>query len=147
MSPDTTSCMCRVKIPYCEKNLDKYAKIDIIKSDPVVPYKETVTTISSQTCFAKSPNKHNKLFVVAEPLKDELVLDIDNGKVNSSDDLKVTARTLIDKYEWDQHDAKKLWVFGPESSGPNLLVDQTKAVQYLNEIRHSMENAFQWVTK
>ena len=132
----------------CLKDLvEEYAKIDIIKSDPVVPYKETVTTISSQTCFAKSPNKHNKLFVVAEPLKDELVLDIDNGKVNSSDDLKVTARTLIDKYEWDQHDAKKLWVFGPESVGPNILVDQTKAVQYLNEIRDSMESAFQGASK
>ena len=47
----------------------------------------------------------------------------------------------------DQHDAKKLWVFGPETTGPNLLVDQTKAVQYLNEIRDSMESAFQWVTK
>ena len=35
----------------------------------------------------------------------------------------------------DQHDAKKLWVFGAERSGPNFLVYQTKAVQYLKEIR------------
>ena len=132
----------------CLKDLvDDYAKVEIVKSDPVVPYKETVTTVSTQTCFAKSPNKHNKLFVVAEPLKDELVTDIENGIVKSSDDIKITSRTLIDKYEWDQHDAKKLWVFGPESTGPNFLVDQTKAVQYLNEIRDSMETAFQGATK
>ena len=60
-------------------------------------------------------------------------------KIKKNDDLKVTLRTLIDKYQMDQHDAKKLWVFGPEQSGPNFLVDQTKAVQYLNEIRDSME--------
>jgi len=53
----------------------------------------------------------------------------------------------LTKYDWDQHDARKLWCFGPENSGANLLVDQTKAVQYLNEIRDSMESAFQWVTK
>jgi len=41
----------------------------------------------------------------------------------------------------------KIWCFGPETSGPNLLVDKTQAVQYLNEIKDSMEAAFQWATK
>jgi len=132
----------------CLKDLvEEYSNIDIIKSDPVVPYKETVTAQSSQTCLAKSPNKHNKLYLVAEPMKEELTNDIDNGVIRSNDELKVIARQLIDKYDWDQHDARKLWTFGPENVGPNLLVDQTKAVQYLNEIRDSMESAFQWVTK
>jgi elongation factor 2 len=132
----------------CLNDLEKdYAKCEVVKSEPVVPYKETVTALSTQTCLAKSPNKHNKLFVVAEPLKEELVKDIEDGIIRKNDDIKVTARTLIDKYEWDQHDARKLWTFGPENTGPNLLVDQTKAVQFLNEIRDSMENAFQWVTK
>jgi elongation factor 2 len=132
----------------CLKDLvDEYSHIEIIKSDPVVPYKETVTVTSSQTCLAKSPNKHNKLYLVADPLKEELTIDIENGVIRANDDLKVTARSLIDKYEWDQHDARKLWTFGPDNTGPNLLVDQTKAVQYLNEIRDSMESAFQWVTR
>jgi elongation factor 2 len=132
----------------CLKDLvEEYSNIEIIKSDPVVPYKETVTEISSQTCLAKSPNKHNKLFVVAEPMKEELTIDIENGVIRPGDDVKITARTLIDKFDWDQHDARKLWTYGPENVGPNLLVDQTKAVQYLNEIKDSMESAFQWVTK
>jgi elongation factor 2 len=132
----------------CLKDLvEEYSNIEIIKSDPVVPYKETVTALSSQTCFAKSPNKHNKLYVVAEPLKEELVVDIENQVIRPNDEIKVIARHLIDKYEWSQHDARKLWTFGPENVGPNLLVDQTQAVQYLNEIRDSMESAFQWVTK
>ena len=80
-------------------------------------------------------------------MKEELTIDIENGVIRANEDLKVTARSLIDKYEWDQHDARKLWTFGPDNSGPNLLVDQTKAVQYLNEIRDSMESAFQWVTR
>jgi elongation factor 2 len=132
----------------CLKDLvEEYSNIEIIKSDPVVPYKETVTETSTQTCLAKSPNKHNKLFVTAEPLKEELVIDIENGVIRANDDIKVIARTLIDKYEWEQHDARKLWCFGPENNGPNLLVDKTSAVQYLNEIKDSMESAFQWCTK
>jgi hypothetical protein len=35
-------------------------------------------------------------------------------------------------------DARKIWCFGPDTSGPNLLIDQTKAVQYLNEIKDSV---------
>ncbi|MCQ2962425.1 MAG: GTP-binding protein [archaeon] len=142
-------CGCgELHLEICLKDLvEDYAKVEIVKSDPVVPYKETVTTTSSQICMAKSPNKHNRLYVIAEPLKEELVNDIENGVVKASDDLKVTSRALIDKYEWEQHDAKKLWVFGPDASGPNFLVDQTKAVQYLNEIRDSFESAFQNVTK
>ena len=142
-------CGCgELHLEICLKDLvEDYAKVEIVKSDPVVPYKETVTAKSSQVCLAKSPNKHNRLFVIAEPLAEELVNEIEAGTVSAADDLKVTARTLIDKYEWDQHDAKKLWVFGPDQCGPNFLVDQTKSVQFLNEIRDSMESAFQNVTK
>ena len=31
-------------------------------SDPVVSYRETVTSRSSHTVMAKSPNKHNRIY-------------------------------------------------------------------------------------
>ncbi len=37
--------------------------------------------------------------------------------------------------------------FGPEGKGPNLLVDASKGVQYLNEIKDSVVAGFQWATK
>ena len=151
INTETEHIICgsgELHLEICLKDLvDDYAKIQIIKSDPVVPYKETVITKSSQICMAKSPNKHNRLYVIAEPLNEDLVKEIEDGNIKPSDDNKFIARTLIDKYEWDQHDAKKLWVFGPDQIGPNFLIDQTKAVQYLNEIRDSMESAFQNITK
>jgi elongation factor 2 len=132
----------------CLKDLvEEYSNIEIIKSDPVVPYKETVTATSSQVCLAKSPNKHNKIFLVCEPLKEELTLDIENQVIRPNDDPKVLARHLIDKYDWEQAEARKIWSWGPENTGPNLLIDKSSAVQYLNEIKDSMESAFQWVTK
>ena len=151
INTETEHIICgsgELHLEICLKDLvDDYAKIPITQSDPVVPYKETVTTKSTQICMAKSPNKHNRLYVIAEPLDEKLVEEIDNGIIRANDDLKVTSRTLIDKYNWEQHDAKKLWVFGPDQMGPNFLVDQTKAVQYLTEIRDSMESSFQDVTR
>merc|ERR1712159_911558 len=44
-------------------------------------------------------------------------------------------------------EAEKVWAFGPEGTGPNLLCDATKGVQYLNEIRESVVAGFQWATK
>ena len=151
INTETEHIICgsgELHLEICLKDLvEDYAKIEIVQSEPVVPYKETVTNKSSQICMAKSPNKHNRLYVMAEPLAENLVNEIENGTIRPADELKITARALIDKYEWDQHDAKKLWVFGPDQCGPNFLVDQTKSVQFLNEIRDSMESAFQNVTK
>ena len=151
INTETEHIICgsgELHLEICLKDLvEDYAKVPITQSDPVVPYKETVTSKSSQVCMAKSPNKHNRLFVIAEPLDEKLVEEIDNGSIKANDDMKVTSRLLIDKYGWEQHDAKKLWVFGPDQMGPNFLVDQTKAVQYLTEIRDSMEGSFQEVTR
>jgi len=83
----------------------------------------------------------------AEPLGDDLSKAIDDEKITSKMDQKERNRLLSEKFEWDKNDALKIWAFGPETSGPNLLVDQTKAVQYLHEIKDSMEAAFQWATK
>jgi len=126
---------------------NEYTNVEIVKSDPVVPYKETVTSKSSQTCMTKSANKHNRIYMEAEPLSDELTLAIEDKEINADDDIKKLSRVLQDKYNWDQHESKKIWTFGPENCGPNLLVDTTKAVQYLNEIKDSMETAFQSATK
>lgn len=135
-------CLKDLVEEYCGKE-----KLEIIKSDPIVPYKETVTSISSQVCMTKSPNKHNRLYMNAEPLHEDLTNDIENGIVKLTNDIKDTSRRLVETYEWDAHDSKKIWCFGPENSGPNIVVDQTKQVQFLNEIRDSMESSFQWASR
>ena len=135
-------------VEICLKDLvEEYAKCEIKKSDPVVTYKETVTETSSQMCLSKSPNKHNRLYVLAGPLGDDVTNAIEADDISHKQDQKERNRILADKHGWDINDAKKIWCFGPETSGPNLLVDQTKAVQYLNEIKDSCEAAFQWATK
>ena len=62
-------------------------------------------------------------------------------------DFKIRGRYLADKYEYDITEARKIWCFGPDTMGPNLLIDCTKGVQYLNEIKDSVVAGFQWATK
>merc|ERR1712242_291815 len=52
----------------CLKDLEEdHACVPIKKSDPVVSYRETVTEESSMMCLSKSPNKHNRLYMKAQP--------------------------------------------------------------------------------
>ncbi|TFY79365.1 hypothetical protein EWM64_g4650 [Hericium alpestre] len=132
----------------CLKDLQEdYAGVPLKISDPVVGYRETVRAESSIIALSKSQNKHNRLYAKALPIDDELSLAIENGKISARDDFKVRARVLADEYGWDVTDARKIWCFGPDTTGPNLLVDVTKGVQYLNEIKDSCVAAFQWATK
>ena len=115
--------------------------------NPVVSYRETVKAKSSQTCLSKSPNKHNRLYMEAEPLAPELVTDIEEGKVLAQPkDAKEQAKYIADTYGFDSEDvgSKRLWAFGPEGNGLNWLMDVTRGVSYLSEIRESVNSGFQW---
>jgi len=132
----------------CLKDLEEdHAQVPIKIGEPVVQYRETVTAESSIEALSKSPNKHNRIYMKAVPLDEELTNDIEAGKISARDDFKTRGRELADKYGWDVTEARKIWCFGPDTTGANLLVDTTKAVQYLNEIKDSCVGAFQWATK
>jgi len=132
----------------CLKDLEEdHAGIPLTKSPPVVSYRETVTSESSVQCLSKSPNKHNRIYMVAKPMPDGLPEDIDKGEVSDKQDFKIRGRYLSDKYEYNVDEARKIWCFGPEGTGPNILIDAAKGVQYLNEIKDSVVAGFQWATK
>jgi len=132
----------------CLKDLEEdHACIPLKKTDPVVSYRETVGEESTELCLSKSPNKHNRLYMKATPMPDGLADDIENNKVTSRDDPKTRKQYLCDNYGFDATEAMKIWTFGPEQTGANIVVDVTKGVQYLNEIKDSVVAGFQWATK
>lgn len=132
----------------CLKDLEEdHACIPIKISDPVVSYRETVSEESSVMCLSKSPNKHNRLYMKCVPMPDGLPEDIDKGEITPRQEFKARGRYLADTYDYDVTEARKIWCFGPEGTGPNLMIDVTKGVQYLNEIKDSVVAGFQWATK
>jgi elongation factor 2 len=54
---------------------------EITVSDPVVSYRETVTERSDHTVMAKSPNKHNRIYLEGRPLEAGLAEKIDEGDI------------------------------------------------------------------
>jgi len=54
---------------------------------------------------------------------------------------------MADDYGWDVTEARKIWAFGPDGTGPNLFVDTTKGVNYLLEIKESVVGGFAWATQ
>merc|ERR1711871_486688 len=117
-------------------------------SDPVVSFRETVSKASEKTGMSKSPNKHNRVYMTARPLEEGLPEAIDEGLVGPRDEPKARGRYLAEKYEWDKDiGTRKIWCFGPDTTGPNMVIDMTKGVQYLNEIKDSVVAAHQWATK
>ena len=76
-----------------------------------------------------------------------LCISLKPGDVYPTQDMKARARYLAEKYDYDASEVRKIWCFGPETSGPNMVVDVSKGVQYLNEIKDSVIGGFQWASK
>jgi len=132
-------------VEICLNDLRNFMKAEIKVSDPIVPLRETVLMLSNQVCLAKSPNRHNRLYMTAEPIQSELVERMDRKEVAGKSDVNTRAKILVEEYDWDMTDAKKIWFFGQEGvEETNLVVDTTKGVQYLNEIKDTVKAGFDW---
>jgi len=80
-------------------------------------------------------------------MQDELCEMIEEGLLGPRSEPKGRSKTLCEEFDWDKTDSTKIWCFGPDTTGPNVFVDVAKGVQFLNEIKDSVEAAFQWATK
>merc|ERR1719337_790043 len=135
-------------VEICLKDLrDEYAQCDFNMSDPVVSYRETVGGESTIQCLSKSPNKHNRIYIKADKMTEELCKAIEDGTVGPKADPKERMKMYRDKFDFDENAARKIWAWGPETEGANIIVDVTQGVQYVAEIKEHVTSGFQWLTK
>jgi U5 small nuclear ribonucleoprotein component len=102
-----------------------YAEMEIKVSDPVTRFCETVVETSAIKCYALTPNKKNKITMVAEPLDQGIAEDIESGKVKIKDPIRKTGKFFEEHYGWDLLASRSIWAFGPDDLGPNILQDDT----------------------
>ena len=112
--------------------------LEIITSQPLVNYRETIVS-SAGPVMSKSPNRHNKIFVRVEPLSEDVIDLIRNGKITENTDKKTVA-SLLREQGWEADEAKG--VVAVHSNG-NLMVEVTKGVQFLQESMDSMRSGFE----
>merc|ERR1719481_2191147 len=63
--------------------------------------------------------------MIAEPMEKGLAEDIESQLVQIGWDRKRLGEFFQTKYDWDLLAARSIWAFGPDATGPNILVDDT----------------------
>jgi elongation factor 2 len=114
-------------------------KCEIKSSPPIVVYRECVKG-RGPVFEGKSPNKHNRFFVIAEPLEQPIVDAIKSNEIKTEGkikDPKALAKQLQD-LGMDKDQAKGVVAFKYD----NVLIDMTKGIQYLNETMELCKQAF-----
>lgn len=101
--------------------------VEIVTSQPIVVYRETVTQIAGPV-EGKSPNRHNRFYIVIEPLAPELVEMIRDGTV-SMNQPALERRDILREAGMDKDEAKNITAI----EGTNIFINMTKGIQYLNE--------------
>lgn len=128
-----------------------FSEMEIKVSDPVTRFCETVVETSAIMCYSITPNKKNKITMIAEPLDDGIAEDIEAGRVRIKDPIRKVARFFEEKYDWDKLAARSIWAFGPDEMGPNILQDDTLPSQVdkkmLGTVRDSIVQGFSWGTR
>jgi elongation factor 2 len=111
--------------------------LEIVTTPPLINYRETIRA-KAGPIMSKSPNKHNKIFLRVEALPDDILDMIRTGKLKEDMDQKEMARLLREK-GWDTNEARS--VAAIDISG-NMLIDETKGVQFLQESMDSIRSGF-----
>jgi len=119
----------------------KEAKLEVKTSEPIVVYRETVTS-KIGPIEGKSPNRHNRFLISVEPLEPGVIEAIKEGKVSKKQERKERAKVLRE-LGWETRLAKNV----ADIRGSNILVDASKGVQYLREVEDYVIEAFKEVVE
>ena len=135
---------------------EMYSSVEIKVADPVVQFCETVIETSSLKCFSETPNKRNKLTMIAEPLDAGVADAVERGDVRADWSKKQVGAYFQTQYDWDLLAARSIWAFGPDALGApstgagcsNVLLDDTLPSEVdkrlLGQARESIVQGFQW---
>ena len=118
------------------------AKVDIVTSEPLINYRETVKG-QCEAVMAKSPNRHNKIFMRVEPLEPEIANMLRTGEISDMKD-KAEVATLLKDQGWDTDTIKRIMMLDPRG---NVLINGTKGVQFVQESTDSINSGFEEVMK
>ncbi|NOX71134.1 MAG: elongation factor EF-2 [Candidatus Micrarchaeota archaeon] len=119
----------------------KDAEIDVSISPPIVIFKESVGGRTPEPIEGKSPNKHNRFYIVVESLEKEIYDEMVAGNIPSDLEVKKKDLTLQEKlisHGFDRDEAKKVkYIYNR-----NMLIDATAGVQAILEVMEMLKEAF-----
>lgn len=135
------SGMGELHLEIVEYKIKEEKGIPIVTSPPIVVYRETITE-EGPVIEGKSPNKHNKFYIKVEPIPKEILEAMIKGEINDQKFRNKPPQELVEKLVslgMDRDEAKGIW----EIYNKNMFVDKTTGVQYLNEVKELVLQAFE----
>ncbi|MFH1072381.1 MAG: elongation factor EF-2 [Nanoarchaeota archaeon] len=139
------SGMGELHLEIIENRIKSEKGVEIQTSPPIVVYRETITKNSGAAAEGKSPNKHNKLYFVVEPLSPELQKAIKEKKINEGRIKKKDMETWK-SFEEVGFDSKQARQVRDVYKG-NILVDGTRGIVHIGEIIDMVMDMFEDVMK
>lgn len=128
-------------VEICLNDLENdHAKVPIIRGEPQVSYFESISKKMDKVMMSKSANKHNKIYMTIEPLSQEVLDAIKDGDLVSNDP---KARVEMFKKRFNTQTVedwvKRILCYAPDDKGPNIIVDSSKGVQNLMDVKEFLK--------
>jgi len=136
--------MGELHLEIIENRIKTEKGLDIKTSPPIVVYRESMQK-PGQEMEGKSPNKHNKFYIVCEPLEENVHAaikkgDIPEGRVSKKD---TKLYDVLEKLGWAAKEAKKV----RDIFNGNMLIDDTRGIVYIGEVQELITDGFEQVMK
>ena len=127
--------------------LEEEQGIKVSVSDPIVVYRESISLDNKGRAFeGKSPNRHNRFYIEAEPLPDDVTRAMREGIFGDGAVRNQDAKEVGNKFAefgMDKNLMRKIYAI----HGTNVLVNDTKGIQNLHETRELIIEGFNDVCK
>ncbi|PIN85924.1 elongation factor EF-2 [Candidatus Woesearchaeota archaeon CG10_big_fil_rev_8_21_14_0_10_44_13] len=135
------SGMGELHLEVIENRIRTNKGVEVTTSPPIVVYRESITKKCPQEVEGKSPNKHNKLYFLVEPLDADIIAlvkknDIPEGRIKK---MTVELRDKFTNLGWETKIADKV----KDIYKGNLFVDETKGIIHIGEIMEMLLDMFE----
>lgn len=139
------SGMGELHLEIIENRIKSEKGVDVKTSNPIIVYRECIGK-KGQEVEGKSPNKHNKLYFIVEPVPEKIQElmkkdELPEGRIKNKMDLAVRQKFTDAGYETKVADGIKDIFDG------NLFIDQTRGIVHIGEIMDMVLDMFEDVMK
>lgn len=121
--------------------------IKVTVSEPIVVYRESISGDNKGRAFeGKSPNRHNRFYIEAEPLPDDVTQALREGQFGDGAVRNQDAKGVGDRFSefgMNKDLMRKIYAI----YGTNVFVNDTKGIQNLHETRELIIEGFNDVCK
>jgi len=139
------SGMGELHLEVIENRIKTEKGVEVVTSNPIVVYRETIMKKTPAAFEGKSPNKHNKLYFIAEPLPKAIADAIKKGDIPERR-IKKKDIPLRDKFVECGLETKTADKVKDIYNG-NVFIDGTRGIVYITEIMELVLDMFEDVMR